>query len=328
MFARLLTLLFVVSVGGVESASAQPGRVQYDPNDPDKTRPVVSRAEREELGLAAKTWDGVVRPEVYTTLDRLNKTVERLKNTNTGEAIHTLGAVQFEGTVYVQVQLKSGPQGKADSKENRAALQDAQHRVLGSLTAAEFHVRQLFERSAGLVGQVSEEGLAKLPKHPDVVGVCLDDQPLPESAPMVYEDQLPDPEPGEFADEPGLKAGRVEVKVYQALKESDRVSVLVSLKKQGEPLPGSTYVPGAKQQGWQEYRAAVLKLQNRVLSTLTADDFWLWTRLGGAPGFAGYITREGLEKLWKHPEVSKIGVEGRIRLDPREMSPARPRRKP
>jgi len=297
MLAKLLMLSLVVAFAGVENASAQPGRVQYDPNDPEKTRPVVPVAERERLGLAAKTWDGVVQPEVYTTLHGLNQTVERLKNAKTVDAVGTLAAVQFEGTVCVQVRLKHDPQGKGDSKENKAALQDVQRRVLGSLTAAEFHVRQLFEGSAGLVGNVSKEGLDKLAKHPDVVSVCLDDKPLPEPLPVVYEDQLPAPTPGEFADEPGLKAGRVEVKVYQGLKQSNRLYVGVSLEPKEEPLPTSTDVPGEMHQRGLERDAAVLKLQNRVLSTLSADDFWLWTRLGGLPGFYGYINRQGIEKL-------------------------------
>ena len=311
MFTRLLMLLLVVALGGVQSASAQHPRKAFDPNDPDKTRPMVSRAEREQLGLPAKTWDGVVQAEVYTTLHGLNETVERLKNTNTGEAINMLFRVQFEGTVCVQVLLKHDPKGKAGSKENRAALREVQRRVLGSLTAAEFHVRQLFEASPGLVGQVSEEGLAKLAKHPDVFGVCLDDQPLPERPPVAIGNRLPDAEPGKYDDAPAVKAKKVDAKVYQALEasERDRVYVLVVLDPKGEPLPRLTHVPGEMHQRGVERDAAVLMLQNRALSVLTADDFWLWTRLGGSPGFAGYINRQGLEKLGKHPEVTAVGLE-------------------
>ena len=119
MFTRLLTLLLVVAVGGVQSASAQRGRRAFDPNNPEKTRAVVSTEEREGLGLTAKTWDGVVHPVDYTTLQELNETVERLKNTNTVEAVDTLDRIQFQGTVYVQVQVKQDPKGRPDSRENR-----------------------------------------------------------------------------------------------------------------------------------------------------------------------------------------------------------------
>ncbi len=321
MFARLMLCLVVVFGGA--TALAQYPRKAFDPNDPEKTRPVVSRVEREQLGLVAKTWDGVVQPEVYTTLHGLNETIERLRNTNTGKAIRTLFGVQFKGTVCVQVSLKSDLQGKA--------LLEVQRRVLGSLTAAEFHVRQLFERSAGLVGNVSQEGLDKLANHPDVVGVCLDDQPLPECPPVVYGNRLPDAEPGKHDHAPGVKDKQVGGKLYEAFKASEqgrvlaggllvepqmvtlgasergRVFVLVALESEEEPLPQLTHVPGEMHQRGLARDAAVRKLQERVLSTLSADEFWLWTRLGS--GFAGYLNRQGLEKLCKHPEVKGTGLE-------------------
>jgi hypothetical protein len=316
----------VIVVGSAQVAVAQAGRklrdpgwraTVFDPNDPEKKRPMVTRAEREQLGLKAKSWDGVVHPEVYTTLHGLNETVERLKNTNTGEAIKTLFRVRFQGTVYVQVRLKIASQGDGNPPADPAALSEVQRRVLQSLTAAEFHVQQVFGGSSGLVGYVSREGLDKLANHPDVAGVCLDDQPLPEPPPVVYGDELPNPQSGEFADEPGLRARRVEAKVYQGLKQSDRLSVLVSLESKGEPLPTLTDVPGEMHQRGRALRAAERSLRDRVLSTLNADDFWLQTPLGS--GFCGYINRQGLEKLWNHPEVRGIGVNQVERLDPREM---------
>ena len=84
--------------------------------------------------------------------------------------------------------------------------------------------------------------------------------------------------------------------------------VLVSLEPKGEPLPESTHVRSEMHQRWLERDAAVRKLQDRVLSALTADDLWLWTDLGGGSGFAGYINRQGLERLRKHPEVTGIGL--------------------
>jgi len=331
MFTRLL-LLLVVALGGVQSASAQHPRKAFDPNDPEKTRAVVPRAEREQLGLAAKTWDGVVQPEVYTVLERLNETVERARKTNTVEAINTLDAMKFHGTVYVQVHLKNDPEGKPDSTESGTALLEVQRRVLGSLTAAEFHVRLLFERSPGLVGYASAEGLGKLAAHADVVGVCLDDQPFPQPPPVVYKNRLPDAEPGKHDHAPGVKDKQVGGELYQALEASERgrvlagglfvetrmvtleasergrVFVMVALEPKGEPLPQLTHVPGEMHQRGLARDAAVRKLQERVLSTLSADEFWLWTQLG--PGFAGYVNRQGLEKLRKHPEVGAVGLQG------------------
>jgi len=318
MVAKWLIVGIVIVVGSAQSAVAQAERklrdpnrrpTVFDPNDPEKKRSVVTRAEREQLGLKVKNWDGVVQPEVYATLQGLNETLENArKNTHTAEAIDLLTRVQFPGTVYVQVRLNSIPEGSADLGKDPVALRDAQRRVLGSLTAAEFHVRQLFEQSAGFVGHASKEGLDKLATHPDVVSVCLDDQPLPETLPKADKSQFADPKPGEFSEEPGLKARRVEAKVYEGLTQSDRFFVAVSLESKGEPLPMLTDVPGEMQQRGREHDVAVRRLQDRVLSTLNADDFWLGTRLGS--GFYGYINRPGLEKLWKHPEVTAIGLQG------------------
>jgi hypothetical protein len=327
MVARFLILVVVV-VGVVPAAAAQRPRTAFDPNDPEKTRPVVSTEERERLGLAAKTWDGVVHPDVYTTLHRLNETVERLRNTNTGEAIDLLDRMRFQGTVYVQVLLKHERKGKGEPEDSGPALLNLQRRVLNALTAAEFHVRQLLEGSPGFVGHVNKEGLDKLAKHPDVLAVCLDDQPLPEPPRVVYKHQVPDPRPGEFDDELAVKANKVDVKVYQALKQSERVFVLVSLEKQGEPLPSLTHAPSAMNERSHERAVAVRQLQDRVLSTLSADEFWLWTRLGGLPGFGGYLSRQGVEKLWKHPEVGKFGLEGLKQHGWRKPSPARSSQNP
>ena len=323
MSTRLLSLLLAAVLGLGQSASAQRPRTVFDPNDPQKTRLLIPAAEREELGLTPKTWEGVVHPDVYTTLQTLNDTVERLRNTNTVDAIDTLDRMQFQGTVYVQVQLKHNAQAQGNTKENHAELRKVQHQVLDSLTAAEFHVRQLFKQSPGFVGSVNQEGLDKLAKHPDVVGVCLDDFALPERPPVIYKDQLTHAIPGEFSEEAGLKSKRVEVNVYQALQQSDRVFVLLSLEPKGEPLPQLTHVPNEMHQRELERNTAIRRLQDRVLSSLTADDFWLWTRLGGLPGLGGYVNRDGLERLWQHSEVSGVGIEGRIRLDPRETQRGR-----
>ena len=46
------------------------------------------------------------------------------------------------------------------------------------------------------------------------------------------------------------------------------------------------------------------QLQDRVLSTISADDFWFKSGVG--LGMSGLITKGGLQKLCKHPDVRKI----------------------
>jgi len=67
MNARFLLSLLVTCLFAL-GAAAQPApsrsMTTADPNDPDKTRTIVSREERERLGLTLRTWTGVVHPDV------------------------------------------------------------------------------------------------------------------------------------------------------------------------------------------------------------------------------------------------------------------------
>jgi hypothetical protein len=283
-------LIFMGILGGGVQASAQKYR---DPNNPDRTRSQVSRAERESLGLANKDWEGVLHPDVL-------KTFERTKEND----VDPLGWIRFPDTVYVQVHLN------VDGAASKKVIRGVQARVLDELKAAEFQLMHRFQSRAGLIGHASEEAIAKLAKHRDVLGICLDNQPLPMHPPVVFEDEFSSSGTGKFADEPGLRNG-VDVKVYQALEQSDRVYVLVSFK--GDDLPDLTHVPGELGQRLRERKRVVRAVQNRILSKVTANEFWLWNRLRDlAPGFYGYVNRAGMEKLWKDPLVVGICLEGRI----------------
>lgn len=193
-------------LAGVTTAVAQsrPSEVTGDPNDPAKTRILITREDRERLGLNPKNWTGVVHPDVYTRVEELPRTVaslkERFKKDKDEESFVMLLRVEFEGTVYVQVQLKS---------------KDAQRRVLASLKASEFHAKYLFEGPAGMVGYITKEGVDKLARNPDVTGVCLDDKPIPNAGPkIIAKDSLPPPKPGDTSSEqPGVKEGKFIVRL-------------------------------------------------------------------------------------------------------------------
>ncbi len=296
---------------GATMALAEPPRVPVtmDPNDPEKRRTIIPRAEREQLGLAPQTWSGVVDPRVYVTMERLLATIERLKETRTGEAPTTLFLMQFPGTVYVEVHLKRDPKGTADSEGNLAGIRDAQRRVLRSLTAYEFRVAQLFERSPGFVGFATREGLDKLGAHQEVVGVCLDMQPLQEKGPKtIYKNDLSPAKPGEAADEPGVAEGKVDADVYRAFALTDRVDLTVSLRR--DTLPDLTDVPSEMWARNRLRRQALEQLWDKVLSTVNADQFWTWTSLSS--GVSGFATREGVEKLQQHPDVVRVYLRSRL----------------
>lgn len=331
MNIRSLSACLVVLGAGVAFAAAPPrsprGSVTVDPddprlyprvadpNDPEKTRSTISRDEREKLGLTPKTWTGVVPPEVYATLDRLNQTVaslkDRLQKGRDVQAFDALRRIRFEGMVYVQVQLKHDPKGKPDSEENKAAIRDVQRRVLASLKASEFHVPYLFEKAPGLTGYVTKEGLDKLAKKPDVAGVCLDDKPLPKKGKIIVKDSLPPAKPGEAANEPGVAEGIVDPDVYRAFDLSDRVDVIVSLRAESLPELGGNTLSDMRAR-WELHKQVEKQLRERVLSAMTADGFWVSTLLG--PGMSGCITREGLQDLRQHPAVQRIYLQEFLRL--------------
>lgn len=305
---------------GGATALAEPPRVPVtlDPNDPEKRRTIIPREEREELGLTPRTWTGVVDPEVYATLDRVNQTIEELKRTRTVAAIQALFAMRFKETVYVQVHLKDGGGRHAVSKENIPAIGDTQRRVLRSLTAGEFAVRQIFERSPGFVGYATKEALDKLGIHPDVAGVCLDNHPLPEKGPRsIYKDDLPPAEPGEGADEPGVAEGKVDPDVYRAFALTDRVYVSVYLRGK-ESLPKLTDVPSEMWTRDRLREAAVKELQDRFLATVSADEFWVWSREPADLGISGYVNQEGLRKLREHPNVQRVYLQYVMRIPERQ----------
>lgn len=314
MFAKRVTIFIAVAWSACAFAQ-KPGTKIFDPNDPLKSRVIVSREDRERIGLDEKTWPGVVHPNVSQAFERLKiqpeDRIERFKFNQ---------QQRFKGSVYVQVHLKHTVVGQADSDKNKAAIAAVQKRVLGSLTAAEFHLMQGLEKSPGLIGHATKGAIAKLTVHPDVVGVCLDDKPAPQRAlPILTKDKLPPLQPDEYANEPGVVSGKAEKEVYQALNIYGRVDLRVSLHPVGEPIPKLTHVRSEYGARLDAHNKAVRELEDRVLSTLTADDFWLNSRVGGATMFSGFASREGVEKLLKHPEVTDLFIDVAFTLDKREM---------
>ncbi|MCK4659264.1 MAG: hypothetical protein KAV82_07045 [Phycisphaerae bacterium] len=301
---------------------AEPLRVPVtvDPNDPEKKRTIIPREEREQLGLAPHTWAGVVDPQAYATLKRQHEILERLNKARTDDAHMILFAMDmgFPGSVYVQVLLKHDADGQVDSEENRAAIRETQHRVLRSLTAAEFRVQQLFEKAPGFVGYASKEALDKLATNSHVAGVCPDDQPLPQKPKTIYQNDLPPAKPGEAADEPGVAEGRVDADVYRALSLTDRVQVTVSLGD--HLLPRRTDVPADV---WARDRLrseAARQARDRFLAGFNADEFRARSVFVDRPVIRALVNREGVEKLGQHSDVRGVQLEQVVYFTPPKRS--------
>lgn len=292
-------MVYVLALGAAMAFADKPTprreQMTADPNDPGKTRRLISGEQRESLGLRPHTWEGVVDQDVYATLDRLNKAVTSLRERERrGDmaAFQARWRIRFPDTVYVELHVKE----KA-----------ARNGVLAGLKASEFHVVHLFENHPGLTGYANKEALDSLAKHRDIVGITLDNKPVPERRKPIVKDDLPPAKPGEATDEPGVAERKVEADVYRAFALNDRVDVIVNLR--GDTIPEGTEVPSEMLARHELQEQEAYRLQNRVLSAVSADGFWLTARMRGAPTMTGLINREGLETLWKHPDVVGIGLD-------------------
>lgn len=91
----------------------------------------------------------------------------------------------------------------------------------------------------------------------------------------------------------------VDEKVQMALQEKQQATVLVKLREQSL----------AKNAAPVERMQQIQRLQEAVLSTLTAEDFQLRYRYQTVAGFSGVLFESGLQKLLTHPEVEKITLD-------------------
>jgi hypothetical protein len=324
---RLKCVSVCLVLWGGATALAEPPlltgpNVTDDPNAVGERRTMVTPQERERIGLTPRTGRGVIHPNVYPTLDKRNKAVEALRdrlNRKRGkdlEAFQILFGVEMqgEGNVYVQIQLKHEPKGAPDSEENMAVIYDVQRRVLRSLTALEFHRPFLFRKAAAMTGYVTKEGLDKLAKNADVLGVCLDEAPLPDEPVKRVYDDLPPARPRDAAStRPGVAEMKVDPDVYRALDLTDRVDVMVSFRE--DSLPRLTDDRSKMWLQVQLRQQAVRRLQDKVLSTLSADEFWDGAHSSLTAGLSGLINREGLEKLRSDPDLVRINLNRRMRIE-------------
>lgn len=295
------TIGFLLSVVGMLVASANgglaspAGQERSSADQPKDVRKLVSPEQREALGLNDATWTKEaekIHPDVYRALEKDERPWPR--------------PVGFDGTAYVQVHLRHRQKGKADSAENKAAIKQLQSKVLSSLTAAEFHVEYPFQTMPGILGYVNRAGLEKLKASAAVVGVCLDDKPLPKRPPHVFKADLPALKPGDPSTPPGEgrfwgSGGKVEVEVYQALGLHERVFVMVNLIPTSSEAVRNT------------------EIENTVLSALSADEFWLQSRTASFPSLHGLVSEGALKKLENHPNVAGVGMEDAMIPVPRDM---------
>lgn len=271
-------------------------------------RPRIPPDEREAIGLPPPTWTAQqkVDPSVHQSLEEQ----KRLIQSNPAMAEFQPGRpCGLQGMSHVAVYLKHDRRGAPNSSENQEAIRAAQSKVLAGLTAAEFALFHRFQNTAGLVGFVSEAGLDKLIANPDVVAVGIEVHSVVEDPPMITHQSPPKRKPGEIIKPtPIERKGKVEVAVNEALMKSadGYVFVIVNLTR----IDLRSMDAGEEDTFKDKYLAklaAERQLGDKVLTSLTADEFMLRTR---TYGFWGFVNAAGLAKLARHEDVESIGLDG------------------
>lgn len=105
----------------------------------------------------------------------------------------------------------------------------------------------------------------------------------------------------------------VEPEVTQALAQQPWVRVIVKLRNNGALLSASADLASLRKQ--------VAENQARALSQLTKVDFTLTDRYRVTNSFAGQLSKSGLEKLKKSPDVKKIYLDRILSVNLQESVP-------
>jgi hypothetical protein len=306
--------------GAAASQPGRPGRLGAAPpgthgvpGTPPTLRPEeierrISAEEREKLGLPEPDWVakyGKVHPDVRAILETGQMPWKRFKGWE---------PIGFEGTAYVAVYLRREKKDGETPTAMRGDVKRLQTLVLTHLLASEFYVWYEFESTPGILGFVTAAGLERLTKDPDVTAVALDDRPPPERPTPIISDDLPPATAGDPATQPAHgrfwgSGGKVEADVYRALALHHRVYVTsaidqAAIEDEDERMPG-----------WAR------QVEDAVLSRLTANEFWVWSRTGihsrGGPRIRGLVNAKGLQKLVSCPELTAVALNRRLEGAPR-----------
>jgi len=264
----------------------------------------VSPEEREAMGLPAPTWVaryGKVQPAVRETLQNQKLRIERKQPVLASQGDRPCG---FQDTAYVDVYLSRDARDVRDLRENRAAVKQAQSRILNKLTAREFSTIFAFRDTAAVTGYVDEAGLAKLAEAEGVVAVGLDDQARSEAPPRALDElqrgvQRDGKEEG--PQRPLDRVGKVKENVYTALNVSNDGYVYVLVVYRPVDWMGVGVASGD---------AVVRNMEDRVLSSLNAEEFRCAHR-GLSGGIGGYVNAAGLAKLDGQPDVDAVVLTSR-----------------
>lgn len=161
---------------------------------------------------------------------------------------------------------------------------------------------------AGMAGYLVVNNLLITTPTPPIL-----EQPTPTSTPPIIEQPTPSPVPSPTPTPPILeqptpspmpitpKMGDVE-EIQALLNKEEWVLVIVMLK--GNEFTDPNFIGDDAKKN-----AEAQRIQSAVLATLTTDDFQVYSRFQSITGFAGKISKSGMEKLLNDQRVISISLD-------------------
>jgi hypothetical protein len=293
---KLVTGLgMAVAVGwtSVGACGQTPGAGQPAARVEKRDRGWVSVSERIAMGVPEPTWvkeHGKVHPDVQRALAYQKGLEANLeKAPDWIDVVDTEGPEAFLGYTYVVVHLEYSPKEKPASEANRAAIRKLEDSVLSSLTAVDFRYWLRFPERPAIIGFVNEGGLKKLAGNKDVRAIGLDDKPYPQ----LHQAQFYQ----EGSDAVNGAVPKVSPQVAAALDKEDEVHVWVAVRAQDSEEERTV-------ESFKRGRG----LNDKVLAHLSAQEFNVTSLSDVVPHFRGWVSRAGLTKLGKDPDVRNVGL--------------------
>lgn len=99
----------------------------------------------------------------------------------------------------------------------------------------------------------------------------------------------------------------VKEEVSEALKQQQKVSVIINLTAPQPPQDGNEF---------DEYKNEIKVIQDSVLALLAPEDFELGYQWEALPGLSGRISKKGLEAIKDSKDVVSVVLDKAVKIEP------------
>lgn len=189
-----------------------------------------------------------------------------------------------DGRVYVMVTLKPLPKEAVSDEQRTAAAKKSQDELIAEMPPDIFEVGYRFERDPIVFGYAKTPGLEKLARNTNVQTVQYKVEPEVHRRLKLSSD------------------GFVFVLVVVNSQECDRLWEAIPETQDARPL-------------LEQLERLAKRIQGEVLVDMSPREFRVFSKDTYEPDFWGWVSKDGLEKLAKHP---KVGVGATPEEPPRD----------